>query len=160
MHPRYGWARRGHRSISHAPGSRGENISVVSAMCSDGILAWHAWKGAMDSELFLDFIERKVAPKIRPGMVVVLDNSSIHKREFIVPVVEKRGGAVVFLPPYHPEFNAIEEVFSVVKTRLRQRRERNIPDLIRALDEEFAKIHPKMACAFIRHALSHAAQAL
>ena len=158
MHPIYGWARRGKPSISNAPGSRGKNISVVAAMRSDGVVAWHALGGPMDAELFLDFIERKVAPKIRPGDVIVLDNSSIHKRSLIVPAIEKHGGRVFFIPPYHPELNAIEEAFSFVKHKLRRRRARNVIDLVDAIEGAFCALDPAMACAFIKHAWACAAQ--
>ena len=158
MAPRYAWSPKGERAIGYAPGSRGTNISVVAAVRADGVLAWRAWDGSIDGDRFLEFMGDNVVAKIRPGDLVILDNASIHGTDAVRAAVEKAGGCLVFIPPYHPEFNAAEEVFSFIKHHFRRAKPRCIVDLVRALQRIFSDLGLQRIWAFMRHALALTAQ--
>lgn len=156
----YGWSKRGARSVVHAPFRRGENTSVITAMGIDGVVAWQPWTGAIDGERFIEFIATKLAPKLRPGSVVVLDNVRFHHNAEVRRIVEERGGSLAFIPPYHPELNAAEELFSFAKTRLRRLQARNLCDLIDGLRRAFSEVGYARLRGFILHALRLAAQSM
>lgn len=152
MTPRYARAMRGRRAISHAPFRRGSNISVLAALNSDGVLAWHAYDGAVDGERFLSFLVDKLLPRVRCGDVLVMDNVRFHKLEEVRRLVEAAGARLCYIPPYHPELNAAEELFSLVKGALRRREARSLSDLVGAAREIIEGVGVK-AAAFVRHAL-------
>lgn len=158
MAPRYAWAPKGERAIGHAPGNRGSNISVVAAVSADGVVAWRACDGSVDGERFFEFIKNDVAPKLRPGDLVILDNASIHTEQATREAIERAGGRVVFIPPYHPEFNAAEEVFSFIKHHFRRAKPRTVLELMRTLQRIFREIGLPRIWSFIRHAIKLAAQ--
>ena len=107
MAPRNAWAPKGERAIGHAPGSRGTNISVVAAVRADGVVGWRPWDGSIDGDRFLEFIVNDVVATLRPGDFVILDNASIHRSDAVRSAIEGAGGRLVFIPPYHPDFNAV-----------------------------------------------------
>ena len=105
---------------------RGKRISAISAMTVDGILDCHIVEGSVNADTFEDFIEKSLLPHLlpfngsNPNSIVVLDNCSIHHVDHIVELLESTGILVIFLPPYSPDLNPIEEAFSKVKACLRE----------------------------------------
>lgn len=157
MTPRYARALRGRRAVSHAPFRRGTNVSVVAAMNSEGVLAWHAYDGAVDGERFIAFLVDKLLPRVRRGDVLVMDNVRFHKVEEVKRLVEEAGCTLCYIPPYHPELNAAEELFSVLKSSLRRREARSLLNLIAEARNVIENIGAK-ATGFVRHALRLAHQ--
>lgn len=158
MTPRRAWSRRGQRAVDVVPFSRGSNVSVLAAMRSDGISAWQAFDGAVNGERFLEFIETKLGPTLRPGDVIVLDNVRFHHMQPVREAVGRRGARLVFIPAYHPELNAIEELFSFLKSCLRRQKARTLPDLMTAIRKVFDAADYRRIAAFMRHALQISAQ--
>lgn len=158
MTPARGRAPIGERAVCHVPGSRGGNISVIAAVREDGVLTWQARDGAIDGERFLLFLRERLVPTLRTGDVVVMDNVRFHHIPEVTTVIEEAGASVLFLPPYHPELNAIEEAFSVVKGAVRRLEPRSICDLVAALKTAFARLTQPTLRALVAHALSHTIQ--
>lgn len=128
------WARApiGERAVCKRPANTGGNVSVVGALAAEGIIAYHALYGAMDTERFEDFIVRKLAPKLGARDIVFMDNVEFHKADCIRAAIEKTGAKVVFLPPYSPEMNPIEEGWWFFKDLMRKAAARDVPNLRRS----------------------------
>lgn len=148
----------GERVVCEVPTIRAANVSVAAAVRSDGVVAWYPHDGAVDEERFVAFIEQRVVPKLRKDDVVVMDNVKFHKADAVKAAIEKVGARVLFIPAYHPEFNAIEEAFSVVKGSIRRIEPRTIVELWNALVASFAELTVAKLHAFVRHMLSFAIQ--
>jgi transposase len=148
----------GTRAYGTVPAVRAANVSVAAAVRGDEVVAWRPHDGAVDGDRFAEFVDEQLVCKLRPGDVVVMDNVRFHKIESIKTSIEAVGARVLFIPAYHPEFNAIEEVFSVVKTALRRLEPRNIVELFDALTTSFGSLTSAKLYAFVRHMLGFAIQ--
>jgi transposase len=158
MTPARGRAPVGERALCYVPGNRGSNISVIAAVRQGGVLAWYPQDGAIDGERFLAFLRERLVPVLRPGDVVVMDNVRFHHIPEVATVIVSAGARVLYVPPYHPELNAIEEAFSVVKGAVRRLEPRTICDLVDALRAAFGRLTRKILEALVAHALAHAIQ--
>jgi hypothetical protein len=106
--PLYAWSRRGERASGSAPRNRRKNVTLLSGISADGIGPCPAVEGATTREVFEAYLERVLAPTLRPGHTVVMDNLSAHKGGRVRGIVEGRGVELFYLPPYSPDFNPIE----------------------------------------------------
>ena len=132
--PLYGWARRGRRAFASAPRNWGANVTLLASMTLRGMGPCLAVEGATTGEeVFEAYPERFLAPALRPGQVVVMDNLSAHKGRRVRKLVEGCGCKLVYLPAYSPDFNPIEQAFSKVKGLLRKAGARTREALIEAM---------------------------
>jgi transposase len=115
----YGWAPHDQRATGSAPRNHGKNLTLVAALTPTGLQTPWLIEGAMDTATFDWYIVEQLAPTLRPGQVVVVDNLSAHKAESIRQSLEARGCELLFLPPYSPDFTPIEQAFSKIKAILR-----------------------------------------
>jgi transposase len=115
----YGWAPHDRRATGSAPRNHGKNTTLVAALAPDGLHEPWLIEGAMDTEAFAWYITEQLAPTLRPGQVVVMDNLSAHKADRIHHAIAARGCQLLFLPPYSPDFTPIEQAFSKIKAILR-----------------------------------------
>ena len=153
MTPMHAWAPVGKRAFAKRPGNRGSNVSVVAAVRLDGMGPWYPFDGAVNGERFLDYISRLLVPTLAEGDIVIMDNVRFHHRAEVREVIEEAGAKVIFLPPYSPELNPIEEVFSLVKNAIRRLEPRCIPSLVDALKHAFTLVTPEKLQGYFRHAL-------
>jgi transposase len=160
MTPKCAWSVRGTRAVDVVPFTKTSNVSVLTAMRVDGVCAWNAYDGAVNGERFLQFVEEKLVKTLRPGNVVVLDNVRFHHMAPVRELVERQGAKLVFIPAYHPELNAAEELFSFLKSSLRRRKERALAGLVTAIGEIFGGVGFHRLRAFIMHAMQLSAQPL
>lgn len=137
--------------IADAPVNHGPNVTVLGAISVEGVLGALAVEGATTTEVFRTFIEKVVAPRLRPGNVVVLDNLGAHKAPAVQTAIEARGAHLVFLPPYSPEFSPIELCWSKVKTRVRKLAARTRDALIDALDDALTRVSASDARNWFAH---------
>ena len=135
-----GRAAPGQRVVDAVPGERGKNVSTIGAIALDGVRTGLSVTGAIDGETMLFFIEELLVPTLKRGEIVVLDNCAIHKHEEIEEALEAVGAWVLFLPPYSPDLNPIENCWSKVKACLRALKPRTFDALQTALVEAFAAI--------------------
>ena len=126
--------------VDEVPGERGKNVSTIGAIALDGIRTGLSVTGAIDGETILYFIEELLVPTLKRGEIVVLDNCAIHQQEEIEDAIEAVGAWVLFLPPYSPDLNPIENCWSKVKARLRTLKPRTYDDLQAALVTAFASV--------------------
>jgi transposase len=113
---------------------------MISSLRLDGTTACMTVEGATTSEVFRAYVEHILVPTLRPGDVVVLDNLSPHKDKAALALIEQAGAEVRFLPPYSPDFNPIEKMWSKIKTLLRSAKARSDEALLEALGSALARV--------------------
>jgi transposase len=120
MTPLYAYAPRGERAIGKVPRNYGANLTLIASLSLQGIGEALLLDGSADAAVFETYIEQILAPSLRPGQIVVLDNLSIHLGPRVKQAIEGRSCQVLFLPAYSPDFSPIEGAFSKLKTILRR----------------------------------------
>ena len=148
---RYGRAAPGARVHDAVPGDQGGNVSTIGAIDLKGIRTGLSVPGAIDGETMVFFVEELLAPTLKRGDVVFMDNCPIHKLDESEDLVDARGAGVVFLPPYSPDLNPIEHCWSKVKARLRALKPRTSEDLLAALVDAFATVTGLDIRGWFRH---------
>ena len=118
----YGRAPRGERCVDSTPHGHWQTMTMLSAIRAEGVIedATVVIDGAMDGATFLAYVEQCLAPSLKPGDVVVMDNLASHKVKGVVEAIEAVGATVWYLPPYSPDYNPIEHLWSKVKAWLRR----------------------------------------
>jgi transposase len=119
MARRYGWAPRGERLVQAAPHGHWRTTTFVAGLRSTGLVAPLVLDGPMDGAVFLAYVQQFLAPTLRPGDVVVMDNLGAHKVAGVEEAIRAKGASVLYLPPYSPDLNPIEQVFAKLKAMLR-----------------------------------------
>lgn len=117
-------------------------------LCSirvDGATACMTVDGATDTEVFRTYVRHVLCPTLRPGDLLIMDNLSPHKSELTLSLIAQSGAEVLFLPPYSPDFNPIEKMWSKVKEALRSTEARTHPDLLQAIAAALARVTPQDA---------------
>jgi transposase len=120
MTPLYAYAPRGERAVGKVPRNYGAIMTLIASMSPSGMGPALVLDGAADSDAFAIYVEQILAPSLRPGQIVILDNLSIHLGPRVKQAIEARGCRLLFLPAYSPDFSPIEEAFSKLKTVLRR----------------------------------------
>lgn len=147
----YARAPRGERARGSAPRNWGKNVTLIAAMGARGITAAMNVEGATDAAAFEAYVERFLAPTLRRGQIVVMDNLQVHKSRRVREIVEGAGAEVLFLPPYSPDFSPIEEAFSKVKGILRRIGARTREALLEATSEALAAVSQRDAAGWFGH---------
>ena len=145
-------APRAARAVGRVPRGRCEHVSWLATLTPAGVDESVLVPGAVDRPAFEAFVERLLAPSLRPGQVVVLDNLSVHKSARARAAVERAGCRLVFLPPSSPDCNPIEQAFAKCKQRLRRLRARSFDAVAAAGGQARAAVTPDDARAFYRAA--------
>ena len=148
----YGWAPHDRRASGSVPRNQGKNTTLVAALAPDGLQVPWMIEGAMNTDTFVWYITEQLAPTLRPGQVVVLDNLSVHKAARIRQAIEARHCQLLFLPPYSPDFTPIEQAFSKIKAILRGLGARTKEALWEAMRVAVEAITPADALAWFTHA--------
>ncbi|NRP75242.1 hypothetical protein ILFOPFJJ_06165 [Ensifer psoraleae] len=129
MARRRGRAIRGERCRAGIPHGHWKTTTFTGALRLTGMTAPFVYDGAMNGNVFLAYVEQVLSPTLQIGDVVVMDNLPAHKAAGVREAIERAGAKLMFLPPYSPDFNPIENAFSKLKAMLRARAERKIDAL-------------------------------
>ncbi len=148
----FAWALRGQRARVQVPRTHGTNTTLVAALSWDGVQAPWTVEGAMDTDAFVVSVRDVLAPTLRPGQIVILDNLSVHNADAIRPLIEARGCQLLYLPAYSPDLAPIEQLFSKLKAHLRRLAARTREALLDALASALAAVTPEDAHGWFRHA--------
>jgi transposase len=132
MTRRYGRARGGNRCLDSAPCGHWETVTILSAIRLDGTTESLVFEGAVDRKMFDAYIKEGLAPTLRPGDIVVMDNLNAHRSQKARDVIRQQQAEVLFLPAYSPDFNPIEKMWSKVKQILRGIKPRTEEELFSA----------------------------
>lgn len=151
MTRRTGRAPRGQRVVGTVPRNHGPNITCLVAIGVTGPLAPCVFEGALDGDLFLQWVREWLVPTLRPGHTVVMDNLSVHKNAQARAAIEAAQCRVRFLPSYSPDFNPIELAFAKLKTHLRGVAARAFEPLVTAIGAGLSRITPPDIAGYYRH---------
>ena len=151
LSPRYAYSPKGRRAYARVPRDRGANTTLLASMSLKGMGPCLAVEGAATTTVFEAYVEKVLTPILRHGQIVVLDNLGAHKSERARKLIEGRGCNLLFLPPYSPDFNPIEEAFSKIKDALRKAQARTREALIEALGVAISTVTVRDARGFFEH---------
>jgi transposase len=147
----HGRAPRGQRLAAAVPYGHWHTTTFLCGLRCDGLVAPLVLDGAINGTSFLAYVEQMLAPTLQTGDIVVLDNLSSHKIAGAREAIEARGASVLFLPPYSPDLNPIELVFSKLKRLLRSLAARTVETLWQVIGQLLQAFEPDECARFIRH---------
>ncbi len=150
--PIYGYSPRGERVHLSVPRNRGKNTTLLSSMTLSGMGPSLAVEGATTVRVFETYVERVLAPSLRPGQIVIMDNLGAHRPKRVRELIEGRSCELLYLPPYSPDYNPIEEAFSKIKNLLRRVAARSKEALVEVLGEALWAVSSEDARGFFEHA--------
>jgi transposase len=129
----YGRGPSAERVVDYTPDVRFERTSILSSVRLNGELVPFVFEGALNGELFKAYITQCLAPTLKKGDIVIMDNLTSHKVAGVVDPIIAAGAKVVYLPPYSPDFNPIEKMWSKIKAYLRKVKARTKESLEKAI---------------------------
>ncbi len=147
-----GRAPRGERLVDAVPFGKWRTSTFIAGLRNDGLVAPAVFEGAINGEMFLAYVEQTLAPALRPGDLVVMDNLSSHKVAGVEAAIKAAGAAVLYLPAYSPDLNPIEMAFSKLKALLRAKALRTVEALWKALDSLLGCFSATECANYLRHA--------
>ena len=146
-----GYAPRGERLAGAAPHGHWHTTTFVGALTARGFIAPLVIDGAINGELFTAYVERVLVKELRQGDVVVVDNLGSHKAAGVTAAIRAAGCRLLYLPPYSPDFNPIENAFSKLKRLLRSAAERTVDGLWSAIGRLLDRFSPAECRNYFRH---------
>ena len=149
---RWGRAPRGQRVRGYAPAGHWKVTTFLAGLDCGGIVAPFVVDQPMNRAIFTQYVRQYLAPELRPGDVVILDNLSSHKGAEAAALVAERGARLLFLPPYSPDLNPIEMAFAKLKHLLRKAGERTRDDLWNRIGHLVDLFPPTECRNYPRHA--------
>ena len=148
---RYGRSRRGTRVLDYAPCGLWHTTTFLAALRVQGLTAPVVFDGPIDGDSFLAYIEQVLAPTLQAGDIVILDNLNCHKVVGVAEAIAARGATLKYLPPYSPDFNPIELLFSKLKAWLRTARCRTRAAIDAALTACLPRFLAPECTGYFRH---------
>jgi transposase len=147
----YGRAPRGERVVDHVPAGKYHSTTMLGALRHDGTVAAMVDEGGTDVAVMEAFAGGELQSILRPGDIVVMDNLSAHKDAGVIAAIESAGAIVCFLPPYSPDLNPIEKMWSKVKEILRSLKARTAEALLDAIGEALRAVTTTDAEGWFAH---------
>jgi transposase len=147
-----GRAPRGERLVAKVPHGHWKTTTFVAGLRSTALTAPCVIDGPMSGDAFLAYVAQILAPTLKPGDIVVMDNLSAHKVQGVREAIEAAGASLLYLPPYSPDFNPIEQVFAKLKALLRKAAERSINGLWNRIGSLIHSFQPTECANYFRHA--------
>lgn len=143
MTRRYGRAPRGQRLVAAVPHGHWKTSTFVAGLRRTGLTAPLVVDGAINGDIFRAYVEQVLAPALKRGDIVILDNLSSHKVAGVRQAIEATGATLVYLPPYSPDLNPIEHAFAKLKALLRKLAARTVTSLWAALGDLLDRFTPQ-----------------
>jgi transposase len=151
LSPLYAYSRKGERAFGSAPRNWGKNVTLLASITREGLGPCLAVEGSTTREVFETYLECVLAPTLKPGQMVLMDNLSAHKGGRVKEIIEGRGCELLYLPPYSPDFNPIEQAFSKVKGLMRRAEARTRQSLIEAMGLALSAVSTRDVRGFFGH---------
>jgi transposase len=148
----HGRSRRGERLLAKAPFGQWRTLTFLAAMRHDRIDAPVLFDGPINGARFRAYVERALIPTLEPGDIVIMDNLGSHKSHAVRAAIRKAGARLFFLPPYSPDLNPIEMVFSKLKSCLRKASARTEEKVLQAIAQILPTFTPRECANYLRHA--------
>jgi transposase len=148
----YGRSPRGQRLVASVPHGHWKTLTLIAALRIDGLTAPYVVDGAMDGPSFRAYVEQVLAPTLRKGDIVFMDNLPTHKIAAARMAIEAVGAHVRYLPAYSPDLNPIEQAFSKLKAALRKGAKRAVNALLKLIAKTVKAFAPRECANYFRHA--------
>jgi transposase len=148
----HGWMKRGRKLIAKVPHGHWKTTTFLAALRCGEVTAPCVFDGPINGESFLAYVEQILAPTLKPGDIVIMDNLGSHKSAAVRKAVRETGARLFFLPKYSPDLNPIEQVFSKLKRMLRKAEERTIEALWRRIGTLLEDFPPQECAAYLKSA--------
>jgi transposase len=152
MTRRYGRGTRGERLVCKVPHGHWNTSTFVAALRYNRVTAPLLLDGAMNGVCFLAYVEQVLAPTLKHGDIVIMDNVSVHKVAGVREAIETRGAILFYLPPYSPDLNPIEQLFSKLKGILRKAAARSMESLWAVIGSCLVDFSPRECTAYLANA--------
>ena len=152
MARRYGRAPRGQRLRMSVPHGHWKTMTFVGALRLTGMTAPMVLDGPINGLAFQAYVDQVLVPELKPGDVVVMDNLGSHKGASVRNSIEAAGARLLYLPPYSPDFNPIENAFAKLKAHVRKSAARTLDALERAAANALPQFKPDQCANFFAHA--------
>jgi transposase len=149
--PRYARAPRGERAYGKAPRNWGKNVTLISSITLEGMGPSMSIEGSSDTESFGLYMRNILAPHLKAGQIVIMDNLSVHRSAWVGELIEERGCRLWLLPSYSPDYNPIEQAFSKVKNLIRKAKARTLEALFETTTEALGAVSKEDARGFFEH---------
>jgi transposase len=147
----YGRASRGERALGSAPQNYGQNVTILGALSCTGLEAVMTIEGATDADVFRVYVREVLCPTLREGDIVIADNLSAHKAAGVQEAIAAQGARLLYLPPYSPDLNPIEQCWSKIKAFLRAAKARTREALDEAVTRALGTVTEADARAWFAH---------
>lgn len=151
MAPLRGWGLCGKRIKAKVPHGHWNTTTFIAALRHDRIEAPWLLEGPIDGESFQTYVEKVLAPTLRPGDIVIMDNLGSHKRKAVRQIIRSTGAKLLFLPKYSPDLNPIEQVFAKLKHLLRKACARTVEAICAAIGELLGAFTPDECANYFRN---------
>ena len=148
---RYGRALGGVRCRDTAPAGHWQTLTFIAGLRADRLTAPWCLDQAMTGEAFKEYLRSQLGPTLKPGDIVICDNLPAHKVAEVQAIIEAHGATIKYLPPYSPDLNPIEQVFSKLKALLRKAAERTYDKLWRLIGKLLDEFHADECLNLFRH---------
>ena len=149
MAPLRGWATEGQRLRAKVPFGHWKTMTFLAALRHDRIAAPWVFDGPINAESFLVYVEQVLVPTLAKGDVVVMDNLGSHKGQAVRAAIRAAGAHLIFLPPYSPDLNPIEQVFAKLKHLLRKAAERSVEATWKRIGALLSDFSPKECANYL-----------
>jgi transposase len=136
-------APRGQRAIGAVPHGHWQTSTFLAALRLGAVTAPCVLDGPVNGPAFQAYVEQLLVPTLAPGDVVIMDNLGSHKGAAVRHAIEQAGAQLIYLPPYSPDLNPIEQLFAKLKALLRKAATRSIDTLWQAVADLLDKFHPQ-----------------
>lgn len=147
-----GRSRQGQRVFDGQPVSPGNTVNVIAALTPEGLAGEWVYQGSLTARWFVAYLDTYLLPLLLTGKVLILDNHPVHRASKVRRFLEQHHIRHVFLPPYSPELNPIEEAWSKFKQFLKRAKARTVEDLLDAMAKAAKTILPEDAMGYFQHA--------
>lgn len=138
----HGRCARGQRLVDRVPHGHWKTMTFLAALRCDRIDAPFVLDGPINGEWFLAYVQQLLIPTLSPGDVVIMDNLGSHKGKAVRRAIRRAGAHLIFLPPYSPDLNPIEQVFAKLKALLRKAAERSVEATWRRIGQLLDRFTP------------------
>ena len=147
----YGWAPEGQRALAWKPTDHGVSINTIGALSTSGLLTAMSFADTMHGGVYAFFVQHFLLNFLHPGIIVIADNARPHYDQDALEMIAQTGAKMLFLPPYRPELNPIENAWSVIKHKIKKIAARTKDSLYQAIADALKLIDQKQALAFFKH---------
>ncbi|MCP5420148.1 MAG: IS630 family transposase [Gammaproteobacteria bacterium] len=150
----YGRARRGEVVREKKPAHGGERLNTIALLSETGIQGEYHYSGTLNAEKFIFYLEYVALPSLVMGQVLIMDRHPVHCAREVRRFLRKNQVKYLYLPPYSPELNPIEEMFSKIKHYIKKHKPRTLNNLFKAIKESFRTITLQDVVGYFKHANS------